>query len=177
MNGTKGRIGDDLENTPFDKPCLFDLERAEQWFSNLLHHQTLPRLWKGGDLHGRTTDDQSSFQPFGQSDGTKTGAREATRLALNSQSLSNPEFDDDVTLLSADYVIINSLPSTMSALVQGYSSDEEDTSSTLHDAFNLAAIPSAQTHRFEPTTSTTVPQAAPDVLAQVRLLHSYHRIL
>jgi pre-mRNA-processing factor 17 len=52
------------------------------------------------------------------------------------------------------------------SLVQGYSSDEEDTSSPLHDAFNLAAIPSPQRHRFEPTTSTTVPQAAPDVLAQ-----------
>ncbi|KAI9462328.1 pre-mRNA splicing factor [Lactarius psammicola] len=52
------------------------------------------------------------------------------------------------------------------SLVQGYSSDEEDTSSALHDAFNLAAVPSTKRHRLEPTTSTTVPQAAPDVLAQ-----------
>jgi pre-mRNA-processing factor 17 len=52
------------------------------------------------------------------------------------------------------------------SLVQGYSSDEEDTSAALHDAFNLAAVPSTKRHRFEPTTSTTVPQAAPDVLAQ-----------
>ena len=56
------------------------------------------------------------------------------------------------------------------SLVQGYSSDEEDISSALHDAFNLAAVPSTKGHRFEPTTSTTVPQAAPDVLAQVGLL-------
>ena len=61
----------------------------------------------------------------------------------------------------------------MSSLVQGYSSDEEDTSAALHDAFNLAAVPSASRHTFEPTTSTAVPHAAPDVLAQVRWLHTY----
>ncbi|KAI9444972.1 pre-mRNA splicing factor [Lactarius indigo] len=52
------------------------------------------------------------------------------------------------------------------SLVPGYSSDEEDISSALHDAFNLAAVPSTKRHRSEPTTSTAVPQAAPDVLAQ-----------
>ncbi|KAH9065919.1 pre-mRNA splicing factor [Lactarius vividus] len=52
------------------------------------------------------------------------------------------------------------------SLVPGYSSDEEDISSALHDAFNLAAIPSTKRHRSEPTTAVVVPQAAPDVLAQ-----------
>ena len=83
--------------------------------------------------------------------------------------------DNDAALY---YVIIHSSASSNNmSLVQGYSSDEEDTSAALNDAFNLAAVPSTKRHRFEPTTSTTAPQAAPDVLAQVRFLHTFHNIL
>jgi hypothetical protein len=60
--------------------------------------------------------------------------------------------------------------------VQGYSSDQGG-ASVLHGAVNLAAVPSTKTHWFEPTASTTVSQAALDVLAQVGSLHVFHNIL
>jgi hypothetical protein len=106
-------IGYDRVNTPCDKPCLFCPVRAEQWFSNLLRRRTLPRLWKGGDLHGQTTDDQSSFQPFGQSEGAETGSREATRPALL-RKLANSfksgiRRDDVVLSFCINYVIVNPL--------------------------------------------------------------------
>jgi hypothetical protein len=53
------------------------------------------------------------------------------------------------------------------SLVQGYSSDEDATTATLQDAFNLAAVPSTKRLRFHETTLNTTPQAAPDVLAEV----------
>lgn len=170
-------IGYDRVNIPCDKPCLFCPEHAEQWFSNLLRRRTLPQLWKGGDLHGQTRDDQSSFQPFGQSEGQRRGPErqlEPRFFFVNYQTLSNQEFRRD-DVVSLHYVIVNPLSHSTMSLVQGYSSDEEDTSAALHDAFNLAALPSTKRHRFEPTTSTTVAQAAPDVLAQVG--HTYPDIL
>ncbi|KAI0257316.1 pre-mRNA splicing factor [Lactifluus subvellereus] len=51
------------------------------------------------------------------------------------------------------------------SLVQGYSSDEDATTATLQDAFNLAAVPSTK-FTFHETTLNTTPQAAPDVLAE-----------
>jgi hypothetical protein len=54
------------------------------------------------------------------------------------------------------------------SLVQGYSSSDEDvTTETLKDAFNLAAVSSTKRLRVQQSTPVTIPQAAPDVLAEV----------
>ena len=56
----------------------------------------------------------------------------------------------------------------MSLLVQAYdSSDEDPTTESLQDSFNLAAISSTKRLKFQDTTQITTPQAAPDVLAEV----------
>jgi len=54
------------------------------------------------------------------------------------------------------------------SLVHGYSSDEgESTAQAKDDIFGLASLPSAKKIRVEETTVPIVPQAAPDVLAEV----------
>jgi hypothetical protein len=57
------------------------------------------------------------------------------------------------------------------SLVHGYSSDEDATTTAAHqDAFNLAAMSSSGRLRVQDTPMNANPQAAPDVLAQVRFL-------
>jgi hypothetical protein len=54
------------------------------------------------------------------------------------------------------------------SLVQGYSSSDEDaTTESIQDAFNLAAVPSTKRLRAQESIPITIPQAAPDVLAEV----------
>jgi hypothetical protein len=77
--------------------------------------------------------------------------------------------------VTSDYVIIiiYPSPSTMSLLVQAYdSSDEDPTTESLQDSFNLAAISSTKRPKLQDTTQKATPQAAPDVLAEVGSLLS-----
>jgi hypothetical protein len=62
------------------------------------------------------------------------------------------------------------------SLVLGYSSDEDATTATHQDAFNLAAVSLSKRPRVRDTLMTTAPQAAPDVLAQVRFLSLNHAL-
>lgn len=60
------------------------------------------------------------------------------------------------------------------SLLQGYSSDEDDTSiSAANDAFGLSSLPTAKKARIDEASGsgsevTIKPLAAPDVLAEVR---------
>jgi hypothetical protein len=57
------------------------------------------------------------------------------------------------------------------SLVQGYSSDEGELYNP-NDAFNLASVPATKKLRLEPESLPTAEpkKAAPDVLAEVRIL-------